>query len=131
MPDIEKVVPGYARGDDYFVSGYSTPGLLVNGGRLLFIQGIAGWDAQLNMVTGAFGDEVRRCFENLTAVLAEAGGTLANVVQMTYYFSAEADMGEFLSIRKEYFPEGIPPSTGLPAMLDGARVEIQCIGVVD
>jgi 2-iminobutanoate/2-iminopropanoate deaminase len=131
MPKIEKVLTEYARAEDYADSGYSTPGFLVTGGRLLFLQGIAAWDAERELVSDEFGGQARGCFENLKAVVTAAGGTLENVVQMTYYLADKGDLDEFLAIRKEYFPQDIPPSTGILAMLDPLKIELQCIAVVD
>jgi NAD(P)-dependent dehydrogenase (short-subunit alcohol dehydrogenase family) len=43
----------------------------------------------------------------------------------------EYDLDQFLAIRKEYFPAGVPPFTGLQAMLDDIHVELQCVAVVE
>ena len=71
-----------------------------------------------------------RCLQNLEAICAAAGGSLANAVRCTVYL---ADMGDFARVNEVYagfFQGGEPPArvavaaAGLPK---GADVEIDAI----
>jgi len=74
--------------------------------------------------------QARRCLQNLEAICAAAGGSLANAVRCTVYL---ADMGDFARVNEVYagfFEGGEPPArvavaaAGLPK---GADVEIDAI----
>src|SRR4051812_29582487 len=66
--------------------GSYSPGWEVSGGRLVFVAGQVPWDA--NGQTVARGDpagQTRQVFENIHAVLAEAGATLGDVIKITIF----------------------------------------------
>jgi 2-iminobutanoate/2-iminopropanoate deaminase len=74
--------------------------------------------------------QARRCLQNLEAICAAAGGSLANAVRCTVYLG---DMGDFARVNEVYaeFFEGADPparvavaAAGLPK---GADVEIDAI----
>ena len=100
------------------------------GGRLVFTSGQVGLDpASGELVAGAVTQQTTQVMKNLTAVLAGAGLTLADVVKTTVYL---ADMQEFQAMNEvygRYFP-GAPPArttiaaAGLPK---GAKVEIDAV----
>lgn len=82
--------PGWPR-----PSGYAN-GLLADG-RLVFVAGQVGWDAQ-----GRFPDDlvgqVRQTLQNVLAVLAEADAGPEHVARMTWYI---LDKQEYLRNRRE------------------------------
>ncbi len=84
------------------------------------------------LVEGGIEAQTRRVLDNLSAVLAAAGGTLANVVKTTVFMQDLAEFAAMNTIYAEYFI-GSPPArstvqvAGLPR---GARVEIECIAVL-
>jgi enamine deaminase RidA (YjgF/YER057c/UK114 family) len=59
--------PGWAR-----PRGYSNG--IAASGRMVFISGMIGWDANCEFQTDDFAGQVRQAIENILAVLKEAGG---------------------------------------------------------
>ena len=102
-------------------------------GDFVFCAGQAGLDPMTGrLVEGGVEAETRRVLQNLSAVLNQAGTSLANVVKTTVFLT---DMDEFKAMNAvyaEFFP-GTPPARStvqvsrLPA---GARVEIEAIAVI-
>ena len=78
-------------------AGWPTPRGYANGivaeGRVVVTGGIVGWDAQ-----GRFPDDfvaqARQCFENIAALLGEAGAGPEHLVRLTWYVT---DVEEYLA----------------------------------
>jgi 2-iminobutanoate/2-iminopropanoate deaminase len=91
-------------------------------GDLLFTAGQAGIDPKTGAVAGpTFEAQARQAFENLRAILEDAGSGLAQVVRVTCYL---ADPGAFAALNElfaEYFPSAPPvrsaPVVSLPKSL--------------
>jgi len=70
-------------------TGWPRPKGYANGvvadGRLLFIAGMVGWDAQGVFHSDDFAAQARQALENIVAVLREAGGRPEHIVRMTWY----------------------------------------------
>ena len=64
-------------------SGYNN-GVLAEG-RLLFIAGQIGWDAQQRLVSDDFGEQSTQALRNIAAVLETADAEPQHVVRMTWY----------------------------------------------
>lgn len=111
-----------------------SPGVLTEGGRLLFISGQAGWDENGKIVgDGDHVAQARKAFDNLRAVVEKAGGTLEDVVKVTEYITDLKLYTEIGRFRKEYFPANFPAATlvevkGLWAK--GQIFEIDAIAVI-
>lgn len=103
-------------------------------GNLLFLSGQIPLDpATGNLVEGDFGAHTRRVFENLKAVLSEAGATFSNVVRATVYLT---DLGNFQAmnaIYAEYFGDHKPArsTVGVASLPRGSAVEIDLIAMVE
>jgi 2-iminobutanoate/2-iminopropanoate deaminase len=99
-------------------------------GDLLFCSGQIAIDPQTGqMVEGGIEAETERVLENLKAVLAAAGATLADVVKTTVYL---ADFSEFQAMNAVYvraFPTDPPAraTVGVSALPRGAKVELEAI----
>jgi len=82
--------------------GWPRPRGYANGvvaqGRMLFIAGMIGWDAQGVFRTDDFGGQVRQALQNVADVLRAAGGTGDNIVRMTWYVT---DKREYLAAASE------------------------------
>lgn len=63
--------------------GYAN-GVLATG-RLVFVGGQIGWDADQRFVSADFVDQAGQALRNIVAVLAEAGGRPEHVVRLTWY----------------------------------------------
>ena len=102
----------------------------VRSGGLLFISGQIPLDPSTGELVGdSPGDQARRCLENLRAVCAAAGASLADAVRVTVYLT---DMGAFGEVNEAYatFFETDPPARvaiGVAALPKGAQVEIDAV----
>lgn len=81
------------------------------------------------LVSGPVADQTDRVFRNLSAVLAEAGASLASVVKATVYL---ADMGTFTEMNETYarhFGDHRPAraTVEVAALPKGVDVEIDVI----
>lgn len=111
-----------------------SPLVATRGGRMLWVAGHGGLHGSDKPLDGDFDGQARRAFKNLATTLAQAGGTLADIVTMTV-FIIDARYGDrFIEIRKETFPDGNYPASALITVAGFARaammVEIQCVAVV-
>ena len=131
MSDMEVILPpGWPRPKGY-ANGVSA------GGRMLFIAGMIGWDAQGVFHTDDFAGQVRQALENVAQVLREAGGKPENIVRMTWYVT---DKREYLAAGKEIgraFREIIGSynaamtAVEVKALIeDRAKVEIEATAVI-
>jgi enamine deaminase RidA (YjgF/YER057c/UK114 family) len=118
--------------------GYANGVLAEAGGRLLFIAGQVGWDAQQRMVSLDLVEQFDRALNNLLAVVTEAGGRPDQIARLIIYVT---DKQEYRGRMKE-IGERYRAHLGkhFPAMVlvevkslleDDARVEIEGIAVVE
>jgi 2-iminobutanoate/2-iminopropanoate deaminase len=80
-------------------------------GDLLFTSGQVALDPEsATMVPGGIREQTIRVLDNLAAVLAEAGLTMAHVVKTTVYLKNMADFAAMNEIYATYLaPEGVVP----------------------
>ena len=82
--------------------GWPRPRGYANGvsasGRMLFIAGMIGWDAQGVFHSDDFATQARQALRNIADVLREAGGQPEHIVRMTWYVT---DKREYLAAGKE------------------------------
>jgi 2-iminobutanoate/2-iminopropanoate deaminase len=103
----------------------------VSAGGLLFCSGQVPLDPHSGELVGeTAGEQARRCLENLDAVCAAAGTSLASAVKLTVYMT---DLGAFTEVNEVYgafFAGGDPPARvalGVSALPKGAQVEIDAV----
>lgn len=115
--------------------GYAN-GILAEG-RLLFVAGQIGWDAQQRLVSADFAEQTRQALENIAAVLEAGGARPEHVARMTWYVTdkhaynaAQRAIGEAY---RAVFGRHYPAMT-LVEVADllepGALVEIEATAVV-
>lgn len=80
-------------------------------GDTIYVAGMAALDADGKIVgLGDMTAQARKTFENIGAVLAEAGATLADVVKITAYITDMSKYSEYAQVRAEVFPSNPPTS---------------------
>ena len=67
-------------------------------GRLVFVAGQVGWNAEQRFESQDFVAQVRQALENVVAVVSEAGGTPAHIARLTWFIT---DKREYLSRLRE------------------------------
>ena len=105
----------------------------VAAGNLLFVsgQGPVAKDGS-GPVRGSFEEEARLTFDNLRAVLEDAGSGLEHVVKVTVFLEDMDRFGDLNAIYKEYFETECPARTCIQAgrLPVGIQVEIEAIAVI-
>jgi enamine deaminase RidA (YjgF/YER057c/UK114 family) len=106
-------------------------------GRLIFIAGQVGWDAQARMVGDDLVVQTEQALKNIVAVLAEAGGAPRHLTRLTWYV---IDKAAYVARRKaigeayrrvigKHFPTmSLLVVAGL--LEDDAQVEIEATAVI-
>ena len=83
----------------------------------------------MQLVEGGMEAQLRRVFDNLTAVARASGGSLADTVKLNVFLT---DLGYFALVNQimaEYFQEPYPARAviGVAALPRGAQVEIDAV----
>lgn len=102
----------------------------VRHGQMVFLSGQIPLDpATMTLVTGDFTAEAAQVFENLRAVAAAAGGSLANSVKLTIYLTDLGNFAEVNEVMTRYFEAPYPAraTVQVSALPRGARVEVDAI----
>jgi enamine deaminase RidA (YjgF/YER057c/UK114 family) len=121
--------------------GWPRPKGYANGvvaqGRMLFIAGMIGWDAQCVFHSDDFAVQARQALQNVVDVLRAAGGSPDHIVRMTWYVT---DKREYLAASRDIgqaFREIIGSYTiamtavEVQALIeDRAKVEIEATAVL-
>jgi enamine deaminase RidA (YjgF/YER057c/UK114 family) len=121
--------------------GWAPPRGYSNGvaasGRIVFVSGQIGWNAQGVFDTDDLVAQLRQALENVVAVLATAGARPEHLTALTWYFT---DKREYLARQKEIgeayravMGKHYPTMTAVEVsglMESRAKVEIQAIAVV-
>jgi 2-iminobutanoate/2-iminopropanoate deaminase len=104
----------------------------IRAGGLVFTAGQVG----INPATGELaGDTIEaqtaQVLDNLTAVLAAAGATLADVVKVTAFLADMSVFAGYDAVYRTYFPEPRPARSSVGAKLVGEfLVEIEVVAVL-
>lgn len=115
--------------------GYSH-GVTVSGGHTTWTAGQVPLDARGDVVgVGDMRAQTRQVFENLQAVLGEAGATFADVVKFTYFVTDISELEAVRAVRDEFVdPARLPASTlvQVAALFSpDVMIEVEAIVVVD
>jgi enamine deaminase RidA (YjgF/YER057c/UK114 family) len=98
----------------------------------VWLSGQIGVD-QNGQTGGNVEEQARQAFNNLRAVLAEADGSLTDVVELVTYHLAMDDLHTFAAVKSEFFPENYPAWTvvGVTALaLPELLVEVKATAVI-
>lgn len=99
-------------------------------GAWLFVSGQIPIDPATGaLVAGGTAEQTARVLDNLGAVLAAAGGTLADVVRTTVYLIDLEDFQAMNAVYAKYFTATFPARSTVQAarLPRDARIEIDCI----
>jgi enamine deaminase RidA (YjgF/YER057c/UK114 family) len=122
-------------------NGWAKPRGYANGiaasGRMVFVSGMIGWDADGVFHTDDFAGQVRQALANIVAVLAEGGARPEHIVRMTWYVLDKkeyvAAYPEIGAAYRELIGRHYPTMTAVQVaglVEDRARVEIEVTAVV-
>ncbi|MGZ0051348.1 RidA family protein [Brevibacillus gelatini] len=102
-------------------------------GPFLFASGQIPLRADGTLVEGDIVEQTHQVFSNIKAVLAEAGGTLANVVKTTVFLKDMNDFAQLNEVYAQYFGDHKPArSTVEVARLPrDVKVEIEIVAHIE
>ncbi len=119
------------------------PGILVTGGRLLFISGCTALDLYHShphrpedfVFPEDIGQQARRVLDNIKLTLDACGITFRDVIKVTKYFTDIEGQDVVNAIMKEpqYFGDHLPTSTTVEVkrlVVPGLKLEIEALAVV-
>ena len=102
----------------------------VRAGDTVYLSGQIPLDpATMQLVSGDIEAETRQVFENLKAVAAASGGSLANAVKVNVFLTDLAHFAKVNEIMATYCTQPFPAraAVGVAQLPRGARVEIECV----
>jgi reactive intermediate/imine deaminase len=102
----------------------------VRAGDTVYISGQIPLDpATGQLVSGDIEAEIRRVFDNITAIATAAGGSLAQAVKLTVFLTDLVHFPKVNEVMATYFSEPYPAraAIGVASLPRGARVEVECI----
>ena len=105
----------------------------IRAGKFLFASGQLGLDPTTGNLQEGIEAQTRQALANLQAVLAEAGGSVENVVKTTIFL---ADMAHFATVNNLYAQvfQTEPPARStvqVAALPKGGLVEIEIVALLD
>ncbi len=88
--------------------------------------------ATMEVVAGDIGTEIRRVFDNLTAVAQAAGGNLADIVKLNVYLTDLSHFPIVNEIMADYFSQPYPAraAIGVAALPKNVGVEMDAVMVL-
>ena len=93
-------------------------------GRLVFVAGMIGWDAEGRFAATDLAGQVRQALSNVRAVLDEAGARPEHIVRMTWYVT---DKREYLAA----YPEIGKAFRELIGSFNAAMTAVQVVALVE
>ena len=121
--------------------GWPRPKGYANGvtakGRMVFVAGMIGWDAQGVFHTDDMAGQVRQALQNVVDVLKEGGASPEHIVRMTWYvtdkreyLAASAEIGKAFREIIGCFNAAMTAVEVSALIEDRAKVEIEVTAVV-
>ena len=102
-------------------------------GHMLYLSGQLGVDAEQKLARG-IKSETREIMERIRRLLERNGSSLNQVVKCTVMMADMSEWGAMNEVYITYFPKGRLPARsafGTNGLALGARVEIECLAVVE
>ena len=106
----------------------------VRTGNTIYMSGQIPLDpASMELVAGGMDAQIRRVFDNLSAVAEAAGGSLNDIAKLNVFLP---DLGHFALVNEimaEYFSEPYPAraAVGVASLPKGAQVEMDAVMELD
>ena len=102
-------------------------------GDFLFTSGQLGIDAQSGQLADGVEAQAHAALKNLGAILRASGSDYAKALKTTMFVTDMGDFSRVNEIYQSYF-DGVYPARScveVAALPMGARIEIECIALVD
>jgi 2-iminobutanoate/2-iminopropanoate deaminase len=104
----------------------------IRNGDLVFVSGQLGLKPDDTAISGSIGDQTEQIFQNLKAILEEAGSGLDRIVKTTVFLT---DLGNFQGMNEVYArhvgdDRPARSTVEISALPSGALVEIEAIATI-
>jgi len=123
--------PGWPR-----AKGYAN-GVMVDGGKMIFVAGQVGWDETEVVVSDNFADQAKQALQNIIDILAEANAGPEHIVRMTWFVAARQEyldqQREIGAAYRDVIGRHFPAMSviGIEGLIeDGAKLEIEATAVI-
>ena len=134
-------IPVFANAAEYMektpfqLSRAFSPGVVTEGGRIVWVAGQTATRDNAGIdIANNFEAQVKQVFSQIDQIMKRAGGSLANIVQVTVFIKESRYGDRFVEMRKDYFQNGNYPGSALVTITNFARpgieIEIQAVGVI-
>ena len=132
MNEMTEIDPGWKWDADFPLS----QGIRIS--NFVFLSGQVPFDRDGNVVgIGDLRKQTRQVFENIKVILEKAGATFQDVVKLTTFFTVDITdhdkVSDYFEVRKEYFGDHKPCSTGVQivALVDSRlMLEVEVIALI-
>jgi enamine deaminase RidA (YjgF/YER057c/UK114 family) len=104
----------------------------VRAGDTVWVSGQVGMD-ETGAVAEGIENQARQAFKNLENVLAAAGASLADVVELVTFHTSMTDIRGFSKVKAQFIPENFPAWTAIgikELVMPQLLVEIRATAVV-
>jgi 2-iminobutanoate/2-iminopropanoate deaminase len=100
-------------------------------GDFIFVSGQGPLDPETGQIVGTTVEEqTARVLDNIQAILAAGGATMADVVKVSAHLSDLSHFERYNKVYATYFPDPKPARTTVGSQLLGILVEIDAIAYV-
>jgi reactive intermediate/imine deaminase len=105
----------------------------VKAGQTVYLSGQIPLDPQTMELVEGMEAQIRRVFDNLSAVAEAAGGSFADIVKLTIFLTDLSHFALVNRIMAEYFKEPYPAraAVGVAELPKGAAVEMEAVMVLE
>ena len=121
--------------------GWKKPKGYANGivakGRMVFVAGQVGWNAEEKFETSDFAGQARQALKNIVAILAEAGAGPEHICRMTWYVGDRheynASLKDLGAAYRKLIGRNFPVMTAIQVagfVEEGAKLEIEVTAVL-
>ena len=123
-PDIEYFTSEHMKGLPFSEA--------VRVGTMLYLSGMIGMESSMKLAPGGITAETRQAMENIKATLERHGSSLDHVIKVTVMMADISEWEEMNKVYVTYFTKNLPARSalGVNGLVFGARVEIECIAVL-
>ena len=102
----------------------------VRAGDFIFVSGQASVDDSGAYVEDDFAGELRRSMRNVERIVAAAGGSMDDVVQVRCYLGDMSYRGEFNELYPQYFSSPLPARTTTAGGIGQLKFEADVVAYV-
>lgn len=100
----------------------------VRAGGFVFVSGQMASDADGELAGASIEAQTRQVMDNIEAILAEAGCSMADVVKCTCWIDDPRDFARFNAVYAGYFPQEHPArTTVVSSLVLDAKLEVEAI----